>query len=103
MRYVARDGAGNILAVYTEPQEGAEEALPVDSPELLSFVLGQDAEMALRAYMASTDADLLRIIEDLINVLIDRNVILLSDFPLGAQRKLMRRASIRDKLQSFKA
>lgn len=103
MRYVARDGAGNILAVYTEPQPGADEAVPVDSPELLSFVLGQDAEMALRAYMASTDADLLRIIEDLINVLIDRNVVLLSDFPPGAQRKLMRRASIRDKLQSFKA
>lgn len=103
MRYVARDGSGNILAVYTDPQPGAEEALPVDSPELLSFVLGQDAEMALRAYMASTDSDLLRIIEDLINVLIDRNVILLSDFPSGAQRKLLRRASIRDKLQSFKA
>ena len=103
MRYVARDGAGNILAVYTEPQPGAEDALPIDSPELLSFVLGQDAEMALRAYMASTDSDLLRIIEDLINVLIDRNVVMLSDFPTGAQKKLLRRANIRDKLQSFKA
>lgn len=103
MRYVARDEAGNILAVYTEPQLGADEALPVDSPELLSFVLGQDAEMALRAYMASTDSDLLRIIEDLINVLIDRNVVMLSDFPTGAQKKLLRRATIRDKLQSFKA
>ena len=103
MRYVARDEAGNILAVYTEPQPGVDEALPVDSPELLSFVLGQDAEMALRAYMASTDSDLLRIIEDLINVLIDRNVVMLSDFPTGAQKKLLRRATIRDKLQSFKA
>ena len=103
MRYVARDEAGNILAVYTEPQPGADEALPVDSPELLSFVLGQDAEMALRAYMASTDSDLLRIIEDLINVLIDRNVVQLTDFPTGAQKKLLRRATIRDKLQSFRA
>ncbi len=103
MRYVARDESGNILAVYTEPQPGVDEALPVDSPELLSFVLGQDAEMALRAYMASTDSDLLRIIEDLINVLIDRNVVMLSDFPTGAQKKLLRRATIRDKLQSFKA
>ncbi len=103
MRYVARDESGNILAVYTEPQPGVDEALPVDSPELLSFVLGQDAEMALRAYMASTDSDLLRIIEDLINVLIDRKVVMLSDFPTGAQKKLLRRANIRDKLQSFKA
>ena len=103
MRYVARDESGSILAVYGEPQPGADEALPVDSPELLSFVLGQDAEMALRAYMASTDADLLRIIEDLINVLIDRNVVMLSDFPIGAQKKLLRRATIRNKLQSFKA
>jgi hypothetical protein len=36
-------------------------------------------------------------------VLIDRNVVQLTDFPRGAQKKLLRRATIRDKLQSFRA
>jgi hypothetical protein len=34
-------------------------------------------------------------------VLIDQNLILLTDFPGRAQRKLMRRQSIRQKLQTF--
>ena len=53
------------------------------------------------AYLANSEADLLRIVEDLINVLIDQNLILLTDFPEGAQRKLMRRQGIRQKLQTF--
>ena len=36
------------------------------------------------------------------NVLIDNNVILLTDFPAMAQKKLMQRQSIRDKLRTTK-
>jgi hypothetical protein len=44
---------------------------------------------------------LLRIIEDVVNVMIENNLVLLTDFPEGAQVKLMRRQSIREKLQIF--
>ena len=46
-----------------------------------------------------SDADLLRILEDLINVLVDNNVILLTDFPEAVQHKLMNRQKVRDKLR----
>ena len=99
MRHVLRDENGEILAVYADPQPGTEP-LPIDDPELLAFASGADSEQAMRAYLANSDDELLRIVEDLITVLIDQNVILLTDFPSGAQRKLLRRQSIREKLQT---
>ena len=99
MRHVLRDENGEILAIYLESQPGTEP-LPLDDPELLAFASGADSEQAMRAYLANSDDDLLRIVEDLITVLIDQNVILLTDFPNGAQRKLLRRQGIREKLQN---
>ena len=71
-----------------------------DDPELVAFVTGGKTDEALRSYLQESEGDLLRILEDLINVLIENNLVLLTDFPDHAQRKLMRRQGIRQKLQS---
>ena len=101
MRYVNRDETGGIIAVFAEPQYNGEELIAMHDPELLAFVAGNDSEATLRSDLAGTDADLLRIVEDLVNVLIDRNLILLTDFPEGARAKLLKRQAIREKLQHF--
>ena len=102
MRFVERDGAGNIVAIYAVAHEGATEVIAPEDPELLGFVTEGSTEDAMRTYLATSDSDLLRILEDLINVLIDNNVMLLTDFPPPpAQSKLMRRQAVRSKLQTF--
>ena len=101
MRYAERDVEGNIVAVYASARESATEVISPDDPELLGFVTEGSTENAMRTYLASSDSDLLRILEDLINVLIDNNVILLTDFPEVAQSKLLRRQAVRSKLQTF--
>lgn len=100
MRYVFRDDAGEIAAVYSEPQDFANEEVSPEDPELLTFVFGQKPEAVLRGFLAATDSDLLRVLEDLINVLIDRNLILLTDFPEAARQKLLNRKAIRERLQT---
>ncbi len=101
MRYVARDHSGEIMKVVSEPEGEAREEIFKEDPELIAFVTEGGAEPALRAYLASSDAELLRVLEDLVNVLIDRNIVLLTDFPQAAQQKLMQRNSVRRKLQDF--
>jgi hypothetical protein len=101
MRYVSRDENGKIEAIFSYPVEGAEETLEDADPDLVAFVLGGESDSTLRAYLASTDSELLRIIEDVVNVLVENNLVLLTDFPEAAQTKLMRRHSIREKLQVF--
>ena len=99
MRYVARSKEGQIVAVFDRPHAAAPEAIHEADPELLAFVTGGKSEEVICQTLQDSDADLLRILEDLINVLIDNNVMLLTDFPPGAQRKLMARQRIRDKLR----
>lgn len=101
LRYVARDHNGAITKVVSRAEDEAMEEIFKEDPELIAFVTEGGAEPALRAYLASSDAELLRVLEDLVNVLIDRNIVLLTDFPEAAQRKLMQRISVRRKLQDF--
>ena len=75
MHYIMRDDMGEIAAVFARPQHDGEEPIAMEDPELLAFVAGGDSEAALRSYLAGTDAEFLRIVEDLVNVLIDRNLI----------------------------
>lgn len=93
MPYVTRDEQGQIQAVSLEPSAGASE-LPPDSPELAEFmskIMGQGT-------LLQSDLRLVRVLEDLINLLIDREVIRFTDLPLAAQEKLMERRSMRQSL-----
>lgn len=93
MPYVTRDIKGLIHSVSLEPSAGTTE-LPADSPELAEFmgkVMGQGA-------LLQSDLRLVRVLEDLINLLIDREVIRFTDLPLAAQEKLMERRSMRQSM-----
>ena len=96
MPFVRKDAAGNILAVYTEPVEGGQEVAP-DDPALKAFIQenlpnagGEDGNEWMESDLA-----LARVIEDLIEVLIDKKLIMFTDFPAGAQRKLLDRRGLR--------
>lgn len=92
MPFVQRDAAGQITAIFTEPGPGHEESLPPGHPELIS-VAGCDDDFS------RLDADLIRVIEDVVDVLIDRGLLRLTDLPPQAQRKLLTRKGARARLR----
>ncbi|MBI1985715.1 MAG: hypothetical protein HYW28_12880 [Rhodospirillales bacterium] len=93
MPFVHKDTDGKILAVYTEPVEGAVEVAPND-PELVAFIHQNIPGVNVDEWVQS-DLGLARVLEDLIQVLIDRKVIMFTDFPPGAQGKLRARRGLR--------
>jgi len=94
MPYVKRDEQGQIITLNLEPGEGFTE-LPASSPELLEFMNKMGLEQST---LQQSDMRLVRVLEDLIDLLIDRDVIRFTDLPLPAQEKLMERRSIRQSL-----
>jgi hypothetical protein len=94
MPYVKRDDQGRITAVNLEPAEGLED-VPPNSPELLDFMTRMGLE---HSTLQQSDMRLVRVLEDLIDLLIDRDVIRFTDLPLPAQEKLMERRSMRQSL-----
>ena len=96
MPFVHKDANGKILAVYTEAVEGAVEVEPND-PALKAFIqqnIPSTGADGTEDWMQS-DLGLARVIEDLIEVLIDKKLIMFTDFPEGAQKKLLDRRGLR--------
>lgn len=94
MPYIRRDNQGRIVAVEIEANAGLEE-ISADSPELADFVRRVGTESGS---LEQSDMRLVRVLEDLIDLLIDRDVIRFTDLPLPAQEKLMERRSMRQSL-----
>ncbi len=94
MPFVHKDAAGKILAVYAEPVEGGHEVAP-DDPALKAFIQSNIPSLEGEKDWAESDLALARVIEDLIEVLIDKKVIMFTDFPEGAQKKLLARRGLR--------
>ncbi len=92
MAYINRDTSGKIIGLSEHPGNGAVEDLPVDDPEVIAFL------EAARNQLSSSDAETIRVIEDLVDVLIEKKVLLLTDMPPAAQQKLMERQRMRSDL-----
>jgi len=101
MPYVTRNAQNEITAIYKTKQVGAEEYLSIENEELINFINKTADHDHVKAVLSSSDADLIRVIEDLINTLIDKGTILFTDLPLPAQEKLVNREKIRGHLNSL--
>ena len=97
MPYVKRDEQGRIIALNLEPGEGTVE-MPPGTPELCEFMRKAGVELGT---LQQSDMRLVRVLEDLIDLLISRDVIRFTDLPLPAQEKLMERRSMRQSLGSL--
>lgn len=93
--FVRRDTQGQITAVSRETLDGFAEELPADAPELVAFLATEDGDHPNQQHLTATDLEMVRVIEDLIDVLIDRGVITFTDLPDAAQKKLSKRQSLR--------
>ena len=100
MPYVSRDEDGNIVGIFRSPVNGASEELAAEDPEIIQFLADAGSSEQLKWELFVSDLLMGRLVEDLIDVLIDKNVMTITDLPGGAQRKLMRRRHLREKMQA---
>lgn len=92
MPYVIRDAEGRVAGLV-ETGSDAAEMLPATHPDVLDF-LARDQTVPTSRFLAS-DLALIRVVEDLIEVLVRKHVIALTDLPAPAQEKLLDRRSMR--------
>ena len=94
MPYVRRDPLGIITSLHREASLDATEFLPDTDPAVRDFV---GARSDPDAGFARLDADFVRVLEDLIDTLIGKNLINITDLPVEAQAKLFSRKSFRER------
>lgn len=98
MLYVKRDDAGNIVALHTKPEAGADEQKPVTDAEILEFLKKNSESDPGVQLLSLTDTGIIRILEDLIDLLVRKNTILFTDLPEEAQKKIRERKMLREKI-----
>lgn len=94
MPYIRRDSEGRIVSLHRDGAQGAE-FLPDEHGDVQAFV-GNGA--TARDDFSRLDADFVRVIEDVIDTLIVKNVLNITDLPEQAQAKLFARKSFRERV-----
>lgn len=95
--YVKRDSAGEIIAISKLADIGFSELLSDDDVELLAFI--QTAKSIGQRALEQTDQTMARVMEDVVNLLVEQGVIRFTDLPDAAQHKLLNRRELRGKRQ----
>lgn len=92
MPYVTRHADGQVESLHRHPSDAALEYLDDRHPEVLAFIGSEGADFS------RLDADFVRVIEDLVDVLLSKNILNITDLPAEAQAKLFARKSFREKV-----
>lgn len=91
MPYVRRDAHGVLTSLHRHAEPGADEYLADAHAEIAAFVGSPAQADAAATGFDQLDAGFIRVLEDLIDVLIRRQVINVTDLPAAAQHKLYSR------------
>lgn len=94
MLYIQRNPEGRLLRLEKTPFEGMTGELDEASSEAAAWFAAQDS----LAHLRQSDLEMVRVLEDLINALLDKGVLRISDLPEAAQAKLAGRSRARDAL-----
>lgn len=95
MPFVRRQADGRIDSLHRSSSGEHSEFLPDTHPEVQAFV-GNDS--AARDDFSRLDADFVRVLEDVIDTLIVKNILNITDLPEQAQAKLFARKSFRERV-----
>ena len=88
MPYIRRNAEGTLISLHREAEADASDFLPGEHAEVQAFV-GRSGEFE------QLDADFIRVLEDLIDLLIRKRVINVTDLPGDARKKLFARKGLR--------
>jgi hypothetical protein len=101
MPYIQRSPAGDVVALFLAAPEPGAEWLAVDHPDVLIFLNSSDTDGQSELphnVLATLDRAMIRVLEDLVDVLVDKQIISLVDLPEQARTKVIARKQFRSTL-----
>jgi hypothetical protein len=94
MPYVRRNAKGDLISLHRQAEPGTSEFLSDDHPDVQLFIARPASPTE---NFARLDADFVRVLEDVIDTLVSKNLINITDLPPEAQAKLFSRKSFRER------
>lgn len=97
--YIKRSETGVISAMSVNATQDTQEFIADDSAELQAYV--QSLKPAQVTSLEQSDQAMARVLEDVVNLLVDQGTIRFTDLPQAAQAKLLSRRELRGQRQGM--
>jgi len=94
MFYVQRDAQGQLVRIEAAAYAEATGTLPADDHEVQAWFANEAVEHSLNQ-LRHSDIEMIRVLDDLIQVLAVKGILRITDLPPAAQAKLMDRTQAR--------
>lgn len=98
--YVERDADGKIIALHDSAKPYAGEQKSSIDDEILEFLYTNADADTRKLLLSLSDMGIIRLIEDLVDLLIEKNLILFTELPPHAQERIHERKQIRETMTS---
>lgn len=98
MPYVLRGEDGKVIALVAQRQDENSEYLPANHIDVLGFIDNEGGAGDVHLVLRDSDAEIARVTEDLIHLLVKKNTILFTELPEAVQAKLIAREKLRSRL-----
>lgn len=104
MPFVKRDPSGRVVAVSEQATADIREWIEAEAPSLADYIrtLAPRPPAQTRQALEHSDLGLIRVIEDLIDTLLAKDVIRFTDLPVAAQNRLLERRNLRASMNALK-
>ncbi len=100
MLYVERTADGKIIALHSSLHPNAGEQKSIMDEEILDFLHKTVSADSRKLLLSLSAMGIIRLLEDLIDLLIQKNVIFFTELPEQAQERITQRKRIREKMAS---
>jgi hypothetical protein len=101
MPYVSRNDAGVIIELHNSPPHPNSQWLELDHPEVSDFLQKIGLHEQAKRTLTLTDTEMVRVIEDLIDLLIAKQSFTFTELPKAVQDKLGTRKQLRKDINSL--
>ncbi|MFD1384862.1 hypothetical protein ACFQ45_15950 [Rhodanobacter aciditrophus] len=95
MLYAKVNENGDIIDVATQQSDEYTLLVAPDNPVVAQLLEAKLDENSSRELLETSDQDMMRVLEDLIDLLSEKRIIQFTELPLAAQKKLLSRKWVR--------
>lgn len=95
MLYAKLDEHNNIIDVATEPSDEYKSLVSPQDANVMEILERKLNTQDTQNMLETSDSDMMRVLEDLVNLLTEKRLIQFTELPLAAQKKLLSRKWVR--------
>ena len=101
MPYIIRNEKGEIVELHNSPDNGEGNWIEPGNPEVIDFIKRIGTTDQAKLALTSTDYEMVRVVEDLIDILMERQIFIFTELPEPVQAKLNARKRLREDMNTL--